>query len=82
MEREGGGGGGGGANSEVFFGGGGFILEMVVLCEDVGLSKIRLTHDNEVVDDGCVCISSMFIKDIARDPKNIYRKVDDIKKQK
>lgn len=53
MEREGGGGGGGGANSEVFFGGGGFILEMVVLCEDVGLSKIRLTHDNEVVDDGC-----------------------------
>ena len=36
-----------------FFGGGGFILEMVVLREDVGLSKIRLTHDNEVVDDGC-----------------------------
>ena len=56
MEREGGGsggGGGGGASSEVFFGGGGFILEMVVLREDVGLSKIRLTHDNEVVDDGC-----------------------------
>ena len=24
----------------------------------------------------------MFIKDIARDPNNIYRKVDDIKKQK